>query len=272
MFMEFTNRFEGTLRYVQSRWPTYFFGYCGGVILAVSIVLVSAFQGWFSFVILGFVALLILAYFLIASLWAAHQLYDGQRIGDTLFRLGGLKSQDTLVHITLGRRGVALDLSRQLTTGQVIVIDVYNPQMAPNRELARARRQAIRPDPDPRLSWRDGYISLLPLPDSSVAAVTLSEVASELWQGGDQLQLLSEVHRILIPGGCILLAERVRSTANIAVMGPAGLRLRSFAYWKKLLTNAGFDFQDWANLNDLICGLRACKPAPDRERQLSLDI
>jgi ubiquinone/menaquinone biosynthesis C-methylase UbiE len=187
------------------------------------------------------------------SLWSAHQIYDKQNISQCLVKLGELQPKNTLILIDLGRRQLAIDLCRHMTTGRVIVIDVYNPQMTPSRELARARRQAKRPDPDPRLSWRDGKISLLPLADGSVPAVTLSEVASEFWQLGDRQQLFKEVFRVLRPGGCILLAERLRTPINLLVNGPAGLRLSPIAYWENLLLEAGFKIEKTVSLNDLIC-------------------
>jgi ubiquinone/menaquinone biosynthesis C-methylase UbiE len=205
------------------------------------------------------------------SLWSAHQIYDVQNISQRLIKLGEFRPEDTLIHIDLGRRQLAIDLSRHLTTGRVIVLDVYNPQMTPGGELARARRQARRPEPDPRLSWRDGKISLLPLADSSVPAVTMSEVASEFWQLGDRQQLLIEIFRILRPGGRILLVEQVRTTTNLLVKGPAGLRLAHKAYWEKLLSDAGFKVMNTVNLDDLICCFRADKPVPVVEGQLPLE-
>ncbi len=113
--------------------------------------------------------------------------------------------------------------------------------------------------------------SLLPLADGSVPAVTLSEVASEFWQLGDRQQLFKEVFRVLRPGGCILLAERLRTPINLLVNGPAGLRLSPIAYWENLLLEAGFKIEKNVSLNDLICCLRADKPAPIIEGQLPLD-
>lgn len=271
MFMQITTRYTGALRYVQSRWPNYVFGYSGGLLLAVVVVFFSATRGWHSLILFGLASTLIMTYFLVMSLWSAHQIYDKQNISQCLVKLGELQPENTLILIDLGRRLLAIDLCRHLTTGRVIVIDVYNPQMTPGRELARARRQAKRPDPDPRLSWRDGKISLLPLADGSVPAVTLSEVASEFWQLGDRQQLFKEVFRVLRPGGCILLAERLRTPINLLVNGPAGLRLSPIAYWENLLLEAGFKIEKTVSLNDLICCLRADKPAPIIEGQLPLD-
>ncbi len=270
--MEFTSHIHGTLLYVQSRWPVYLFGFAGGSVLAAGIIWLSALRGWYSFIVFGLASLIILTYFLIASLWVAHRLYDTPLIADTLLEYGQIAEQQTVVDIDLGRRYLAADLHRYMTTGRVIAIDIYNPQLTPSRTLARWRRLARRPDPDPRLSWRDGSITLLPLPDGSIPVVTLVQTISEFWQQGDQLQLLKEIHRIVMPGGDVLFAERVRTSRNIAVMGLAGMSLPRSTRWENLLIEAGFEVIDYHSLYDLICFIRAKKPAPKIETQLPLNI
>ena len=269
--MEITNRHKGTLRYIQSHWPVYLLGFGGGSLIVLFIIWFSAVRAWYSFVLLGLVTLLILAYFFVSSLWAANLIYGSHTIADTIITLGKVTSQDIVVHISLGRRQLAVDLCQHLTTGRVIVIDIYNPQMAPGRPLARWRRQAEHIDPDPRLSWRDGIINLLPLPDESVPVVTMSQVLSELWQSGDRQQLLAEIHRILTPGGSLLLAERVRTSVNILLMGPSGLRLPSATYWNKLLKEAGLEIDGEDSLNNILCTMRATKPIvePSAEEKIA---
>ena len=271
MIMQITTRDSGMIRYLQSRWPTYAIGFCVGLILLLAAVWLSATRGWHALIIFGLATFLVGTYFGVMSLWSAHQIYDIQNISQHLIKLGELQPEDTLIHIDLGRRQLAIELCRHLTTGRVIVIDVYNPQMTPGRELARARSQTKRPAPDPRLSWRDGKISLLPLADGSVQAVTMSEVASEFWQIGDRQQLFNEVFRILRPGGCLLLVERLRTSTNLMVLGPAALQLASKDYWEKLLSDTGFKIEKTVNLNELIYCFRADKPVPVVEGQLPLD-
>lgn len=268
MLMQITTHYAGTIRYIRSHWPNFLFGYGGGLLISAVIVWISGMMGWYSFVILGFLAIFIIPYFSLTSIWSAHKVYDKHRISAALNEIGNLHPEDILVHIDLGRRDLAIELCRYMTTGRVIVIDVYNPQMTPSRELARARRQAKRPEPDPRLSWRDGNISLLPLPDCSVPVVSLSEVASEFWQLGDRQQLFKEVFRILRPGGHVLLAERLRTPTNILIRGPAGLRLAPLSYWDNLLSDAGFRLKKHSSLDELICIFKADKPAPEVEEQL----
>ena len=269
--MDFTSRYKGTKKQIRARWPVYLFIYGGGGLLLVCLAIISMTQAWYSFVALALATLLVLLYFLFASLWSYHVLYDNTDIRDTLFDIGELNPQVTVVDVNLGLRSFPAGLGRRLTTGTVIAIDVYNPQLAPDRTLARAHNQAERPIPDPRLSWREGNISILPLPDNSVQAITLVQVVSELWQEGDRRRLLQEANRILMPGGCLLLAERARTPFNTLVSGLAGLRLKPSSYWLDLLQQNDFKVTDSKSLRDLILCIRADKRYPDETTPLPVD-
>jgi len=259
MIMEITSHYGGTLRYVRSRWPTYLIGFGGGHLLAFLIIIVSLVQGLYSFTLLAIVAFIILFYFLAASLWSAHQLYDGDSITNALIERGSINPEDELVQIDLGERYQALNLSRRLTTGKVQVIDVYNPQLASERSLARSRENVGKLPQDPRLMIREGNINLLPFPNESVKVVVMVECLGRFWQRGDQLRLLSEIMRILKPGGRFLMAERVRSTSSTVALGPAGLRLPSVSYWHHILTDAGLELKSEEMVKNLIFCLRADK-------------
>ncbi len=269
--MDFTSRFEHTLRQIRARWPSYVIAYGGGSLLLSAIIALSLSQGWYSFAILAVTALMILLYFLGASLWSYHALYDDTIIRDTLFELGHLTPRMTIVDINLGLLDFSAALSRRLTTGKVIAVDVYNPQLAPGSALARAHGLAESPRPDPRLSFRAGNINLLPLPDNSVQVVTMLQTVSELWQEGDRLTLLQEVNRILSPGGCLLLAERARTPLNMMVAGPAGLRYRPSSYWLDLLRTGDLKVGRTQSIRDLILCIRADKRVPGEVIPLQFD-
>ena len=266
------SRFEGTLRYVAAHWPAYLVGYGGSALLALLFALFAAGRNWWSFVLLALALLLVLGYFSIASLWTVYQQYDRRQnwTSHRLFELGQLQPTDDFVHVGLGLRATAIRLARRLTSGHLTVVDVYNPQLAPGRALARARRLST-PFADPRLTWLDGTIDLLPLPDNSAEAVTLSRTLGELWQRGDQQLLLQEIFRILAPGGRLLLAESVRSRRSFFLMGLTALRLQPPFYWRELLKTAGFRVEKEENVGELVHYYRAEKPLPGEMEQLTFD-
>ena len=95
--------------YIREHWPAYVFGYGGGTAATLAIIWMGVSQGWYSFVIIAFALLAMLAYFFLASLWAAGFAYDIKLLRDTLFVLGKLQPTDNLVHICLGRRHIPPD-------------------------------------------------------------------------------------------------------------------------------------------------------------------
>ena len=268
--MQITRHISNAQGYVREHWPTYVFGYGGGTVTTLAIIWISVTQGWYSFIIIAFALLVLLAYLFLASLWAAGYAYDIKLLRDTLFVLGELQTTDNLVHICLGRRHIPASFSRRLTTGHITVLDTYNHQLTPGRPLARARQQA-QFSADPRLSWRDGSTNLLPLPDASVNYITIVHAASEYWQQGDQEQLFSEIFRILAPGGQLLIAESVRSPTSILTCGLSGFRYHSAKYWESLFVKAGFRLSNRTIIKDLVTCWRFDRPLPDEPDQLILE-
>jgi len=69
-----------------------------------------------------------------------------------------------------------------------------------------------------------------------------------------------------------LFAERTRTPTNIALLGPASLRLKSPAYWNILLEEGGFSHSTSVNLYDLVYCIRADRQVDSRASQLTLDL
>ena len=245
-----------------------------GLVLVLLVSGISLQKGWFSFVPLMLALGIVLVYFLVMTLWAAHKLYDldGLRPYDILFDMGQIKATDNIVYVDLGLRVTPLHLRRRLTTGKIIVVDVYNPQWTTGQALVRARAQAPQPPNDPRLVWQNGRFDLLPLPDSSVPFVMLDQVLAQCWQEGDRLRLLQEAYRILTPNGRLLLAERISTQTNWLVYGPGGARFKPTDYWQEMLQQTGFIVRRQENLLGLIHCFRADKPSSSEARQLALDL
>jgi hypothetical protein len=271
--MQETERPNGTLQFIYTHWPRFAIVY-GGIIAALLVIGVSADRGWVGLVPLATAVLLILTVHFATSLWVGYQLYDqrGLRPHVVLFEMGQIVPTGHLVYIDTGLRQRPVTLSRRLTTGQITVVDIYHPQLLPSRALARWRGRAAHLSPDPRLSWRDGQINLLPLPDESVSNVILCQVLSEIVQQGDRLALLHELFRILKPDGHILFAEPCRTQTAWLAWGPTAVQIPTITHWRRLLTDAGFRLQREQSLNGLIHCIRAYKPVTSEAHQLAFDL
>lgn len=271
--MEENGRYQGTIQYIYAHWPSFALMY-GGIIIMLLVIGLSVELGLLGFVPLATAVLIFLSYFLITSLWTTHQLYsqNGLQPHLALFQSGNLAPIDNIVYVDVGIRFRPIQLCRRLTTGELIVIDVYNPQWTTNRALARWRTRWQHPPKDPRLVWMDGQVNLLPLPDQSVSAVILCQVTSEFWQHGDRSTLLAEARRILKADGRLLIAERCRTQTNMLMAGPAALALPPVSYWRGLISETGFRLRAEKTSNGLIHTFYAQKPTPTEARQLAFDL
>ncbi|MCB8944830.1 MAG: class I SAM-dependent methyltransferase [Ardenticatenaceae bacterium] len=267
-------RFQGTLNYLYAHWPEYAAVY-GSLILALVFMGISAQRGWFGYIPLTFALILILLYFLLASLWAAHWQFDrdGLRPHQVLFEMARLRPTDHFVYIDVGLRRRPLSLANQLTTGHLTIIDIYNPQWTPSRALARWRSRMRPPTADPRLTWHVGNFNLLPLPDSSTSVIILCQIASELWQDGDRVTLLSEIKRVLTPDGRLYIAEKVRSQTTWLTTGPAALTTPTADYWRQILRESGFHVRQEKNLGGgLIRCFTNAKQTASQIQQLAFNL
>ena len=266
-------RFSGTRTYLFANWPRFVLLYVA-MVGALIIVGVSAMQGWLSFIPLATAVFLILVYFMVAGIWEARQRFDFDGITPhhVLFDMGQLPATARFAYIDLGLQRQAIGLSRRLTTGQIIIIDIYNPQWTISPWLVRWHAQQPPPPPDPRLSWREGSLNLLPLPDESISTVMLCHIAGEFWQDGDRTALLREAYRVLKPQGQLLLAESVRSQTNWLIRGLAGGGLPTSDYWLNLLRQTGYRIRNEKNVSGLSYCIRAQKPTPAEAQQLSFKL
>jgi ubiquinone/menaquinone biosynthesis C-methylase UbiE len=96
---------------------------------------------------------------------------------------------------------------RYLGTGTRVIAIEPNPYMHPHLKAA-ARRWGIH------LDLRQGTAERLPLPDASVSAVVSSLVLCTV---PDPAAVLSEIRRVLRPGGRFWCVEHVRAPAGTAL-------------------------------------------------------
>ena len=230
-------------------------------------VTLAAALGLFGIILFGFLLALI------ATTNAGHSKSTSVESVEFLYNLSQTRSSDNLAIIDLGRRWPAITLSHHLTSGRMVVIDVYNPQLMPARSLMRSQQKHYPIIPsDPRLFWYDSNLDLLPLPDKSVSAVFMYFVLSELAEKGDQITLLNEIARILEPGGRLLIAEFANTLVNGLRSSLGIIQVRPYEYWRDLLEDTGYKFQRGQTMQGKTICIRADKQSPYAGSQMSLDL
>ncbi len=245
-----------------------------GLILSLTLLALGLMRESNGLTMVGFSLSAVFVILIAVSLWALNRSSKiaGEQTVEHLYRLSQTRTSDTLACIDLGLRWPAIGISHHLTSGHMHVIDIYNPQLMPAKSLAEARQNARSTFKDPRLDWYDSNLELLPLPDSSVTAVFLYQVLSEVAQLGDQQALLKEIDRVLEPNGRLLVAELADSWSNRLRPGSDVLNLHPREYWSRLISEAGFEIRRSQTLNAVAVCIRADKPSLYSGKQMSLDL
>lgn len=271
--MTSNRRYRRTLSYIRTHWPIYL-GLYGALILALLLIGVGLAADWYSIIPFSLAIMLVVSYLLISIVYTTYLIHDapGGTAAEILFDLAQTRPDDRIVCIDLGIKTTAIAIAAHLTTGQVTVIDVFNPQSTIKTSLTRTRRRAIKPPPDPRLYWIDGSIEMLPLPDRSVHAVYMNSILSEFWLVEEREQLLAEVFRILMPEGRLLVAEPIRSQANFLWTGIVTYSQPTAADWRELLTASGFVLKRQESARGLIYCARFDKPSLAAGKQMKLNL
>ena len=113
-----------------------------------------------------------------------------------LVELAALRQGDRVLDLACGTGVVArLAAPRVGATGQVIGLDLNSSMLT----VARA----LPPPPGPAIDWIEGSATSMGLPDRSVDVV-LCQQGLQFFP--DKLAALREMHRVLVPGGRVLLS------------------------------------------------------------------
>lgn len=246
----------------------------GGLVFSLAMIAVGLSRSSTTAVALGAIIFAAFATVMGSSIWALTQTdkLTNRHTIEFLYKLSQTRASDTLACVDLGLHWPANMISQNLTSGQIVVIDIYNPQRMPAKSLSRTRQHVSPALTDPRLVWYDSNLELLPLPDSSVSAVFLYQILSEIAQKGDQQALLKEIRRILEPNGRLLIAEKADTWPNRLLPGSSISHIHSQAYWGSLLSDAGFELRRIQTLKNIAVCLRADKQSPFEDTQMMLDL
>jgi SAM-dependent methyltransferase len=86
-----------------------------------------------------------------------------------------------------------------------------------------------------------GTCAVLPVATGSCDTAFLTFAVHEVRVPENQRTLFAELHRVVRPGGRLVVTEHVRDAANAAVFGPGALHFGSAWRWRALAARAGFD-------------------------------
>jgi SAM-dependent methyltransferase len=226
-------RYRGTVQIILYNWPSYVFGalVC---LLALALALLAPLPAY-ARLLLGAGAACA-GFWLVGSVVASYWVYDHSDLCQWdwirgLFPVAPARWAN--IHAGLDETSLKL-LSLFPRTGSTI-LEIYDPVKMTEPSIRRARR--LTPAPVPATH---AEIAALPLNDEELDAAFLIFAAHEIRQPDLRLRFFHELHRVLKPGGRILIVEHLRDLPNFVVFGPGFLHFHSRRAWLRLANEGGF--------------------------------
>jgi SAM-dependent methyltransferase len=106
------------------------------------------------------------------------------------------------------------------------IADLFDPILMTEGSIRRARHR--HPPAPGSIPARPGA---LPAENASQDTVFAVFAAHELRMPGERAALFAEIHRVLRPGGTLVLVEHTRNPANIAAFGPGAWHFMTRRVW-----------------------------------------
>jgi SAM-dependent methyltransferase len=224
---------HGLRQIVRFNWP--FYAVATTVVIAAGLVIarLPVATGIRS---LLFSATGLAAFWLVGSLAASWIVYDRSRLTEWDWIRDALGfCPGTWVNIHAGLDEATPIVRGVLAPSQGRVFDIFDPVEMTEASIARARRLCRVPIETEPVDFRS-----LPAPVASVDAALLLLSAHELRTDEARGALFAELHRVLTPGGRVIVAEHLRDCANFAAFGPGFLHFISRRTWTRAFARARF--------------------------------
>jgi SAM-dependent methyltransferase len=202
---------DGTRKVVRFNWPKYVAG-------ALCVVAAWAWTavGLAAAVLLWIAASAALSW-TITSLIATWWVYDHRRIYDLVGCELGPVGRYAAVHA--GFDDATAHLVRSFGYEPDTVVDL---QVASRGSLGRARSETIARRPT---------TCTLPIRTASLDSIFMTFAVHEVRPARDQEALFCELHRVLAPGGRLVVTEHMLDAANVGAYGPGALHFQPAARW-----------------------------------------
>jgi len=184
-----------------------------GIILLIGIVIIYLVSKLFGWIIVSFGLYILVSYGI--SIMLIHRKRGGD-FPDIL----KIEGNECVLDVGCGLGRMSIAVAKRLKDGKVTGIDIWDKKElwsnSPERAYANAEIEGIRE----KVEFKYGNVLEIPFTDNTFDLVTSSSVLNNL--NGDDLKIkaLSEIYRVLKPGGRFLLLEPLRSTRMFFLFTP----------------------------------------------------
>ncbi len=205
-----------------------------GIILLIGIFIAFFISKLFGWIIIAFGSYVLISYGISAIL--IHQI-SAEDFTD-LFKVEG---NEYVLDVGCGLGRMSIAIAKRLKDGKVVGIDIWDKKMlwsnSPDMAYANAEVEGVRE----KVEFKYGNVFEIPFPDNTFDLVTCSGLLNNLKEDNRKIKALSEIRRVLKPGGKFILIEPLRSLRMFFAFTPFTFRqLLNKENWDRLLDKVGF--------------------------------
>jgi ubiquinone/menaquinone biosynthesis C-methylase UbiE len=195
------------------------------------------------YILIGFGIYLIVSYFFSILTFNQSESYNPPE-----FLI--IRGDEDVLDVGCGLGLIAVGIAKRLTSGKVVGIDVWSTVEIPGNSPERAYENAMLEGVADKVEFKSGNVLDIPFEDESFDLVTSGSVLNNLKGEEDKLKALSEIYRVLRPGGMFLLIEPLRDLWGLLTFTLIGVwMLLSKEEWTKILTKSLFQNLRYAYVN-----------------------
>jgi SAM-dependent methyltransferase len=130
--------------------------------------------------------------------------------------------REHVLDVGCGRGLMLIGAAKRLTTGKAIGIDIWQAEdlsgNRPESAVENARREGVLD----RIEVKAGDMRHIPFADATFDIVVSRAAVHNLYQSADRTQAISEIARVLKPGGCALIDDIRHHRQYTAVFHQSG--------------------------------------------------
>ncbi len=141
----------------------------------------------------------------IVMLWGSR--FGKMRLRDRILDSLHFSGAEQVLDVGCGHGLMLIGAAKRLTTGKAFGIDIWNSVDQAGNSMDATRANARAEGVEDRIDLRDGDARQIPFPDQTFDVVVSSWVIHNIQSSSDRGQAISEIVRVLKPGGRIAITD-----------------------------------------------------------------